>query len=569
MTPVARLTDAAMNALERLRNKMSHSINEQRICSSAWGQPYLMTKALAEVKKAFDAPTSELPERSITKVLEGYRRTGNLQSFLDLKYACFGVGQRLVDGWCLFDDDQLFSKCLYQVDELQTEPRRFRKCYQGLLSSYFSYPIFDNVKENWQHLGEYLIDSLPGAKQALPPAEWLMLLEEHKNLLGPKPCERYANELKNGSNDVTVHQMLREGLGVPRESWVWQELVLSQVEVACRHEDQSYKDDLARLLRLLQANTMLSVNLIIRCISMLVSRYAQCSSRPEHPALRDSAVSHIGNPWLKRTAWDAHVKTKDGQPYEAARQMVNGWIKRRLIKDFFELLSDDGSADQRRLNFWLRFEPAVEDMWFALGPYASKHLSPDFKDFRNRARGRMLTLEAPGLPQNNAFIMRLGSLTIVEFGSMGNAAYIYKSENLPFDLSKSWISGNGSGLKNKKVGQQFIHKGQWEVRLHEPLCQAIGFRPPKVGVVRRRENASLTTPAPRVQTPTPPPVANLSKREREIVEYIQSRSHLIVDDLRPKGGGLWVRLDNNTSEICKLLLTVGFKYKPGKGWWKE
>ena len=529
-----------------------------------------MTKALAEVKLVFDAPTSELPERSIVKVLEWYRRSGVLDSFLDLKYTCFGVCHRLIEGWCLLDDDQLFSKLLYQVDNLQSEPRRFRKCFQGLLSSYFGYQQFDKTNENWEHLGGYLAYGLPSAQQALPIPNWLMLLEEHKNLLGPNPCERYADELRNGSNDVTVHQVLREGLGVTRESWVWQELVLSQIQEACRLTDQSFKGDLERLLRLIQANNMLSTNLIIRCTAMLVSRYANCVTRPEYPSLREAAVNFIGNPWLKRTAWDAHVKTENGEPHEKARQMINGWIKRELTKNFFELLSDDGSADQRRLNYWLRFEPVVEDMWFALGPHATKLRSPEFKDFRNRARGRLLKLEASGLPQNNAFIMLLGSVTVVEFGSKGNATYVYRSDGLPFDLSRNWINGDGTGLKNQQVGERFFHRDgassgtTWEEKFDERLCPLIGFTPQQDRVVRR-----IAMPASQreksVRQPAPHSLFSIPAWERD-VKVICERRNFRIHDARPQGGAFWVLHDWGH---CPELDRLGFKYKSGKGWWKE
>ncbi|MBA3006465.1 MAG: hypothetical protein FP810_07745 [Desulfocapsa sp.] len=573
MIPVVRLTDSAMNALERLRDKMSQSFDERRLSSSAWGQPNLMTMALAEVKKAFDAPTSELPERSIVKVLDGYRRTGSLPTFLDLKYACFGVGQELSGNWCLFDDDQLFGKLLVQVDDLRSEPRRFRKGYQGLLSSYFSYALFArDSQKNWEHLRGYLADRLTAAKHATPVAGWLTLLDEHQNLLGPKPCERYVHDLREGNKDVVVHQTLREGLGVPRESWVWQELILSQVEVACRHDDQGYKGDLDRLLRLLQANSMLSVNLVIRCISLLVSRYAQCSSRPEHPALRDSAVGHIGNPWLKRTAWDAHVKTKDGQPYEAAREMVNGWLKRELIKNFFELLSDDGSADQRRLNYWLRLEPNIEDYWFALGPHANKHQSSNFKEFRNRAKGKLHTLEAPpGSSQNNAFIMRLGPVTVVEFGLKGSASYMYRSDELPFDLSKSCIRGDSAGLKNQ-MGERFIHRDSqstgtnWEEKLDEILCPLIGFRPPQEKFIRRRATSVPQTGAT-IRRPASPSTSpnSIPTWERDVKIFCE-RYHYIAEDNRPSGGAFWVIYDWGH---CHDLDQLGFKFKSGRGWWKE
>jgi hypothetical protein len=101
-------------------------------------------------------------------------------------------------------------------------------------------------------------------------------------------------------------------------------------------------------------------------------RYARIPSKPEHILLRDAAVAHIGNPWLKKSVWDAFVLDERGNPDDAAREMVYGWLKRRLISDFFELMSADGSGDTRRLNYWLRFEPFVEDMWFALvQPHAS------------------------------------------------------------------------------------------------------------------------------------------------------------------------------------------------------
>jgi hypothetical protein len=379
--------------------------------------------------------------------------------------------------------------------------------------------------------------------------------------------------MREGYKAISVQKTLREGLGISRESWVWQELVLSQVEVTCRHIDQSFKDDLDRLLSLLQANSMLSQNLVVRCTAKLVSRYAQCSARPENSALRDAAVNNIGNPWLKKTAWDAHVKTPDGHPHEAAREMVNGWIKRELIKNFFELLSDDDSADPRRLKYWLRFEPAIEDMWFALGPHANNHPSPNFKDFRNRARGRTLKLEAPGSPQNNAFIMRLGAVTIVEFGSRGNATYIYQSENIPFDLSKNWINGDGSGLKNQSFGERFFHRdsantgANWEGKLDAKISQLIDFRPVRPTQVRVIRQRALSGPQPKI--PNRNSVLSSPNSTPSWESEIKKICHLYkyrIEDNRPSGGAFWVLHNWPHSPQFER---QGFKFKPGRGWWRE
>jgi hypothetical protein len=102
-------------------------------------------------------------------------------------------------------------------------------------------------------------------------------------------------------------------------------------------------------------------------------------------ALRDAAVCIVGNPWLRRAKWMRGVDAR-GKPDDQSREMVNGWLKRRLITDFFELLSVDGTGDSRRVDYWLRFEPAIEDMWFALGADAQYRRGEQFNDFRNRAK---------------------------------------------------------------------------------------------------------------------------------------------------------------------------------------
>jgi len=359
---------------------------------------------------------------------------------------------------------------------------------------------------------------------------------------------------------------------VPRESWVWQELILSQIELACSSDDEHYKENLDRRLKMLQDNNTLSTNLVVRCIAMLVIRYAQCSSsKPEHPSLRDAAIKYIGNPWLKRTAWDAHVKDKDGHPHEDARDMINGWIKRELIKNFFELLSEDGSADQRRLKYWLRFEPVIEDMWFALGPHAYNRHSHNFKyfeDFRNRAKGRLLKLEAPGLPQNNAFIMKIGPVTVVEFGLKGNATYMYHSETLPFDLSKLWIRGDSRGLKNQQAGTPFSHRDskgtgiRWEAKLDKKLCPLIDFWPTPERILRRAASSTTQSSTPLINT-IAPETQSIQSWEMEIRRIVPNK---LIEDNRSKGGAFWVRIK---SEPLPRLIDLGFTYKPEKGWWKE
>ncbi|WP_284046778.1 EH signature domain-containing protein [Cupriavidus campinensis] len=102
--------------------------------------------------------------------------------------------------------------------------------------------------------------------------------------------------------------------------------------------------------------------------------------------MRDAATSTIGNPWLRRTHWDAYVRVGD-KADDQAREMVFFWLKERLVADFFELLSVDGINDKRRVAYWLRFVPFVEDMWFALGSSASSRRGGNLASSARGQRG--------------------------------------------------------------------------------------------------------------------------------------------------------------------------------------
>ena len=553
-----------MKKLEYLQQRLERAFKEN-FGRLPWGQPELMTNQLNEVKKSFESSTKTPPDRSINKSLLVYRQTGTLQTFLDVKYACFGICQE-TDGWRLLDDDRLFPSFINRIEKLKSEPRKFKRCYQGLLSGYFSYPLYSSQNIiNWEKLREYLAKNLLAAQQAHSSTSWLTILNDHNNLLGPKPFDRYVSEVRDG-NFEKLRLILQQGLGVSRESWVWQAIVLSQVEVACGNNEALFKEDLERLIRMLQANTSLSVNLVIQCVALLVSRYSNCTSKPEHPALRDIAVAKIGNPWLRKTSWDAYVKTQDGNPNETARLMIKGWIKRQLIKDFFELLIDDGTADQRRLDYWLAFEPVIENMWFALGPHARQHQGREFKEFRGRAKEMLRELTSPGGSENNAFIMRIGRWYIVEFGKKGNACFIHNQENLPFKLENYQISGATSSLKNPSMGgKRFIHKdsinsGKWEEQLDYLLRPLIDFRRPQGRTILRRPNDTRNHNHQRS--------ISAAVNMDPLLDHLENLN-VPVKDLRSTGSALWIMTDNSNQLYNLSFTELGFKYKPGKGWWKE
>lgn len=561
-----------MNSIELLKSKINTAFSGNSNLESL-GIPGLMSKALADVKLAFDTPRDALPSRSVTLTLFSYRNSGKLQTFLDVKYVCFGVGQQVGDDeWCLLNDPALFKKLLGLVDKYQLEPRRFRKCYQGLLSGYFGYHCHSNKtsedgRTNWKSLRIFLDKRLPIALSETSAGSWFAVLEDHVNLLKDKPCERYKDALL--ANDYTELKAVCNTLGVPSDSWVWEEAIISQVEAACSLPEAEFKNHLKPLLKSI-ADNRVSHLLSIRCVTLLLVRYVACNYKEEHPELRDSAVQIIGNPWLNTAMWDAHVQNDN------ARIMVDGWLKKRLIFDFFSLLSEDGSADQRRLNYWLRFESAIGDMWFALGPHARHNTGVDFKQFRERAKGRLLDLENGGPAENNAFILCLGDLIVVEFGSKGNACYVYSNTQLPFELGKrQWVRADVE-LKSQSKGERFIHRDggssgvSWEEKLDDWLCPRLAWRPSEMPhnlTTKHTTNRVYQSPNQHVirrQAATQLPLFD----ESEFYKFTV-RNNLTVRDLRIKGGALWVITHTTDQGISKMLTDFGFKYKYGRGWWKE
>ena len=155
----------------------------------------------------------------------------------------------------------------------------------------------------------------------------------------------------------------------------------------------------------------------------------------------------------------------------SAREMVNGWLKVRLIKDFFGLLSEDRSADSRRLNYWLGFEPMIQDMWFALGADAVSDPRKEYGEFRQRANGRLLDLAGSTPTSNNAFLMHFGEYLVIEFGITDNACFVYRYDRLPPRIKAGLANASSratvdiADLKARGREARLLHNGKLGAQL--------------------------------------------------------------------------------------------------------
>jgi EH_Signature domain len=535
-----------------------------------WGRSELMTQALARVERYFNFPhvSSESDGRSVAESVLRFRESRQLSNHREIKYVCIGASQEF-SGWSLLEDRELLGILLERAASGSNHQRlRYFMC---LLGSYWSFRRDENessaaAKIGWLSLRGWLQAQQRDLAHAVKPKPlWFTTLQEHANLLGEEPCKRYAQELLNGVS-VSLNEAL-QNLGVGSDSWLRNEAIYAAMQAAAELTDNHFQSRLQHLIDAASGKTefRLSRNISIRCLALLVSRYAACRSTPEHIPLRDASISFIGNPWLHRAAWDAYVLDQAARPDDKAREMVNGWLKVRLIKDFFGLLSEDRLADSRRLNYWLRFEPIIQDMWFALGADSLSDPRKDYAEFRQRANGRLLDLVGATPTSNNAFLMHLGEYLVIEFGITGNACFVYRYDRLPPRIKHRLTSADLRGmvdiaeLKARGREARLLHNGSWEPNFDAAICPLLRFIPSVLVDFLTSRRAVPLKPGP----------DRMPSFSRPAFDEFRSRHRLEVDDLVAKGGCLWVRTDAADTQVSDRLKSWGFTYRPAMGWWRE
>lgn len=561
-----------------LRNSLRGALHDSFV-APVWGAPEVMHQALKEVKKRFDSAEASVSEKSIAASVWAFRRTGKLESFRDLKYTCYGLTLRQgKDESTLLGDEKLYPALIDEVHGVTKEPRKFRKCYQGLLNSYLNFPADDSStdveKRNWEHLRSYLRKQLRLILTVEPIASWIHVLEAHENLLKSNPCKRYAEGLREGKWDEL--EELAQGLAISSASWVWKEAVLAHVQaVADIRADIAFRQELDLALHALEGKRVpLGDELRKTGTASLLRRYARCSDHPQHEALLDHALHCFGKPWLNRTAWDAYVGDED------ALRLIDGWTKTGLIQDFFQLLADDGVADLSRMRFWPQFVPVISDIWFAMGSYAHDSRDPKYLKLRQRIGRERILKFAGSSYTNNAFIMRIGPFYLIEFGQKGRAAYLIHADRWREPLTPGASVQLAVHRLQSMGGEQMRHYPlPWEKTFCNVICPRIGWwpgSPPPKSTVRRTESLAgrpmeSKKKSPSTQRDTAAGAAH-DTEEDPFFAALMSRLEsfgMKIEDLRPRGGCLWVRADSKDLALNRLLLGQGFTYSGGNGWWKK
>jgi hypothetical protein len=152
-------------------------------------------------------------------------------------------------GPCILEDLPKLRAVLAGIDGWQSKPNAFRRCYQGLVKSYFVYDAHAEHadaggRSNWRVLRTYLAERNNHIKDERLNPDWVDTAVGNRHLFGDQPCEPYVDALLREDRAAIDH--LCAQLSIDKASWFLRELVLAQVKGATRLGNAQFQGPLPR-----------------------------------------------------------------------------------------------------------------------------------------------------------------------------------------------------------------------------------------------------------------------------------------------------------------------------------
>lgn len=519
-----------------------------------------MTKLADEMEAKFNHGDLRMAgNNKVQQSLQTFAQNRQLRSLSQARYICFSLSQPFPgvdDG--IVADTRLFHSLLderHGVGQWCDRPRAFKRCYRGLMSSYFEFYGLDKsvrlqTRKNWIELRDYLHAKNGLIRYESSNPRWVETALTYPSLFSENP-ENYLVDAADRGDHKLLNQVF-EDLLIDPDSWFRQRLLLAQVRAAVKNPDQPFVKSIPDLLRIVVGSGLVRDE----ALALILDRYLECEDTTEHKQLRDTAVEWWGNPWLpsQKEHW--------GRVKKHVRNHVAQWLHKEFIEAFFSKFASGDLGDARRARFWSRYLGLFSDMRFGLGENVLHSDDEDLHVLLKKMKGLYTPLRSPAGDQN-AFIMTLGNLVVVEFSNFSNALYAYDKNDIPFDYDQSLrmpVDAPNS-LKQSRPYSLFklTHTGgytDWEDKFADRIEQRTGI----VWDAPRGSSDPLNT-----QVHSEPEVMP----ESEVLQMMHDEYGLAVEDLRHKGGNLWVRTDDRDPAVNGVLKSCDFEYRQGKGWWKS
>lgn len=556
----------------------------------------LLEAASAQLKEKFDRVAVEVPPASEKrrKALQRFAQAQQLNTS-EWRYVFAGLSDPGEQGQTLLQDDAGFARVHARVDGLIDQRELKRRDWLALCFSYFACEEEEPQRNpNWQTLRRDIDRGFDAvrAQQGREKA-WMAVVQEHRDLFGEQPGESLAEEMWQGR--AVDLERLESIAQVPGSSWLWRSIFAVLLSRILMLDEAQFLLQLPRLLKLSLINPVHESPVIAACLT----RYAQTRQRGEpHAELLDLAMDRWGSPQMRtrQNRWLQHVD-------DSVCAMVVGWLAKQDLKHFFTLLDGEAGVDSSRLFFWLRYAEQMRFTRIVLGRDALNNQSTDYAEFRAKNRGRWSTLSASG-GANNAVIMQLGDYYFVEFSATGNACYVYRTEDAPFDPTARELSLLQQ-LKQKDVALDWWgHSPRpysvntvtgWLEKFDANLAN-LGIFPednqrPRIGLrhlVRPAPAATTLAPAaaavprpvwPQIRSPSPASASSVSVKAqdgrlpqlRQLLQTHLGAVEFEVMEQPGNSGAVQVTLTQLRSHSDQVLRSLGFKPRYGNPliYWKS
>lgn len=460
----------------------------------------------------------------------------------------------------LLEDDTLYSRVEQEIQQRIDRKNLKRREWKFLCSSYFGYHSKKtDENNNWRSLRDLLRIGYGVVKsQARKEKSWMKIIDHYGDLFTPEAGSLLADKMISGK--FVDFSALENVVQVPDNSWLWYRAFVVLLSKVLELDDEEFKLQLSHLLELARQRERYK-NIILRAC---LTQYYRSSYRSiPHPQLKQMALDSWGSPQLrsKQNLWLNHLK--DPNTSEKICGMVRSWLAKEDLTHFFQLLKGNGDVDQARLFYWLRFANQMGFTRIVMGQDARNDMHSDFVAFRQKNKGRLSHLLG-GASADNAVIMQVGDYLFVEFSRTGNALYVYKSSETPFDLEKNELHLNDElkcgGLKFRHaptaVGYSDKHLTGWMVTYEDMLRQrGIKYIPTDMQASSHPEQNFKYSSAPTQKN-------SKTEREQDIQQFLRGLK-ASISDKRALGGALHVRLSERDPKVIAKLTQLGFKPKHG------
>ena len=451
--------------LKQRLNQSVDKFSEPAQMHNKFARPKKLIKTLELIERKFDdmENTQPIEEKIVNSILKLEKHGADYLTKRDWKNLAWSLSKKLLS----YEDKILFtfkgSELIEQFSKM--EPDLLKAVYFPLLYSYFAVEQDEINKRpnNWIGLRNILNTNRSTLFQAtLRPKKWLTTLTDHPEVLSLDPSKRFIHDFLHNSDDSRVSSQL-ESLSIAPNSWFWDSLVSSSIKSVKAMKEDDYFKVIPRFLLLLEKKPIYTTAIL----TALLERYASTSKRTlVHEALKSICLTQWGNPQYDSAAGWRNVNPD-------TRKMVVQWFVRADLEAFFKLFSQ--TADVDRFDYWIKFIDKISFSQIFLGPAAVQSRHAEHRKFRELNHGRLKNITG-STPSNNAFLLKIDNVHIVDFSDTGNACYGYG--DLPFNLSKKNITVHELKSKQHSIfksdsgrATSLSHSGNWEAKFDEKLAE--------------------------------------------------------------------------------------------------